>query len=482
MKGAAVKKHFLALLLALCLLPMPALAAQDSTDNFVRLKSYTGQFSDLAADSVFYDNVSALYEYGLSVGNADGTYGLTAPLTVGQAVIFAARIRSLYRTGSPEAGPASHKAEGQPAAMPYLLYLRAEGISLDAALDIQLTAPATRAQMAHILAGILPEEALPSVHEELVTQGYATRRAITDVNEYTPYYQDILSLYRKGVCMGSDRWGSFHPDAQITRGAAAAMLTRMVDPALRVAPQWSLSDPPAPAGNTLAQLVEPGEYIASPATAEEMDSAVRYMLSSNSDQLTFSYPELTTVMARQVLNDALMTVKQYSEQSYNSASCTYNALGAMTITFSSTAVQEELSAFREATMAAALAVRQQLWEEGQLTDAMTQWEMARVYYDWICENCVYDNSAGTASLSHLPYSLFQQGIAVCDGYTGAYNLLLKLEGIQCTSVFNDSHIWTSAVLDGTEYHIDTTWGDGEQGINYAFFAMTPTQSRLYHAW
>ena len=213
-----------------------------------------------------------------------------------------------------------------------------------------------------------------------------------------------------------------------------------------------------------------------------MDSAVRYMLSSNSNQLTLSYPDLTAVTARRILNDALTTVKQYSEQSYNSASCTYNTLGTMAITFSSTAVQEDLPAFREATMDAALAVRQQLWEEGQLTDSMTQWEMARVYYGWICENCVYDNNAGANSLSHLPYSLFLQGIAVCDGYTGAYNLLLKLEGIQCTSVFNDSHIWTSAVLDGTEYHIDTTWGDGEQGVNYAYFAMTPAQSRLYHAW
>ena len=477
-----MKKRLFALLLALCLLPMPALAAQDSTDNFVRRKTYAGQFSDLAADSTFYANVSALYEYGLSVGNADGTYGLNAPLTVGQAVIFAARIRSLYRTGSPEAGPASHNADGQPTAMPYLLYLRAEGIALDTALDSQLTTPATRAQMAHILAGILPEEALPSVHDELVTQGYATRRAITDVNEYTPYYQDILSLYRKGVCMGSDRQGSFRPEARITRGAAAAMLTRMVDPSLRVSPQWSLSDPPAPAGSTLAQLVEPGVRFTAPATAEEMDSAVRYMLSSNSNQLTLSYPDLTAVTARRILNDALTTVKQYSEQSYNSASCTYNTLGTMAITFSSTAVQEDLPAFREATMDAALAVRQQLWEEGQLTDSMTQWEMARVYYGWICENCVYDNNAGANSLSHLPYSLFQQGIAVCDGYTGAYNLLLKLEGIQCTSVFNDSHIWTSAVLDGTEYHIDTTWGDGEQGVNYAYFAMTPAQSRLYHAW
>ena len=69
-----MKKRLLALALALCLLPMPVLAARDSTGNFVRLKSYTGQFSDLAAESTFYANVSALYEYGLSVGNADGTY------------------------------------------------------------------------------------------------------------------------------------------------------------------------------------------------------------------------------------------------------------------------------------------------------------------------------------------------------------------------------------------------------------------------
>ena len=181
-----MKKRLLALALALCLLPMPVLAARDGTDNFVRRKTYTGQFSDLAADSAFYANVSALYEYGLSVGNADGTYGLTAPLTVGQALIFAARIRSLYRTGDAEKGPASYRAEGQPAAMPYLLYLRADGISLDQALDSQLTAPATRAQMAHILADILPEAALPSVHDGLVIQGHATRRAITDVDEYTP--------------------------------------------------------------------------------------------------------------------------------------------------------------------------------------------------------------------------------------------------------------------------------------------------------
>ena len=61
---------------------------------------------------------------------------------------------------------------------------------------------------------------------------------------------------------------------------------------------------------------------------------------------------------------------------------------------------------------------------------------------------------------------------MCDGYTAAYNLLLKLEGIDCTTVSRGDHIWTAAELDGTVYHIDTTWGDQTGAIAYQFFAMT----------
>ena len=86
---------FSLLLAASLLLTVPALAAPDSTENFVRSKTYEVQFSDLPADSVFYGNVAALYEYGLSVGKGDGTYGLNESMTVGQVVIFAGRIRSL---------------------------------------------------------------------------------------------------------------------------------------------------------------------------------------------------------------------------------------------------------------------------------------------------------------------------------------------------------------------------------------------------
>lgn len=66
-------------------------------------------------------------------------------------------------------------------------------------------------QMAHVLANLLPETALPPINDSLITQAYASRRRITDVTEYTPYYDDILKLYRCGISVGSDETGSFLP-------------------------------------------------------------------------------------------------------------------------------------------------------------------------------------------------------------------------------------------------------------------------------
>ena len=468
----------LALALSL-LLTAPALAAED---QIARVKTYDGQFSDLDATSVFYENVAALYEYGLSVGKADGTFGPKDSVTVGQMLIFAGRVRSLWLTGDPESGAAAWRTEGQRAWEPYLLYLQAEG-ALGTELDELCTCDAIRAQVAHVLASALPEDALPPINDDTVTQGYAARLYIPDVTEYTPYYQDILFLYRTGISQGSGADGAFLPQQPITRGALAAMLTRMVDPALRITLSWTVEpELPTAAGTTLSSLVPAGDYIAAPATAEEMDQSVRYMLSSGQNTLSLRYDSLTPVTARQAMEQALAAVKTYCEQCYNTVSCTFSPGGTLTLTFSAANTGGNLPTYREETMAAAIAVHDQLWEDGLLTADMTELEKARVYYTWVCDNCVYDYGASESSLSHIAYSLFTRGTAVCDGYTGAYNLLLKLEGIQCTALSNNEHIWTVAVLDGTQVHIDTTWADSGRTIDYSYFAMTPSQSWNQHPW
>ena len=483
-----MKKRLLALAAALVLLCSTALAAADSLDNFTRQRSYAGQFSDLSAQSTFYDNIVALYEYGLTQGKADGTYGLQDSVTVGQTVIFAGRIRSLYRTGDPESGPAAYTAAAQSLTepyrtyFPYLSYLKAEGV-LDSQLDNVLHLPATRAQVAHVLCNVLPESALPAINDTLVTHAYASRDFITDVTEYTPYFRDILQLYRCGVVVGSDATGSYRPDALITRGAVAAMLTRMVDESLRLTPDWDVPEAYSAAGTTYMDLVTPGTYLTSPLTREEMDSAIRYMLSQGANALSLRYSSMDAQQAQTIMNLALSVIKSYCEQGYNSVECTYNTAGAVTLRFFAAGADGNLETYRAQALESAIAVHDQLWESGQITSAMTQMEKAKVYYTWICDNCFYDEAAGDTSLSHIPYSLFRLGRAVCDGYTGAYNLLLLLEGISCTSQITESHIWTVATLDGVSYHIDTTWGDSSgKGPDYRYFAMSAQQSYAYHPW
>ena len=477
-----MKKRIVSLLLAVSLLIIPAHAVENSMANFTRdteNRPYTGQFSDLTADSPFYDNVSALYEYGLTVGKGDGTFGLTDSLTVSQLVIFAGRIRSLYRTGDAESGPAAHKtAEPQAVCLPYLLYLKDEGVVGDE-LDDLLFTTATRAQAAHVLANVLPPEDLPLINDAVVTEAYATRQFITDVDEYTPYQQDILRLYRAGIAIGSDATGSFLPNAPISRGALAALLTRVADPALRI--PLNLQYPvPDVSAVTLSSIVEPGQYYATPATRAELDSAVRYMLYLGQDALRLRYPDLTDGEGRQLLTALLETVKVYCEQGYNTARATVTEKDVAVIFSASGATQAEVARYRAETLAAAKAVHDALWGQGFLHSGMTEQEKALIYFIWVAENCVYDDGTQENALSHLPYGLFRNGVAVCDGYTGAYNLLLKLEGIDCRAWLQGDHIWTVATLDGTEYHIDATWGDAGERANLVYFAMTEAESLLVH--
>lgn len=487
-----LKPRLPAALLALVLaavLCAPAAAAENSAGNFVRGKTYAGEFSDVTTDSVFYGNVVALYEYGLSVGKVDGAFGLKDPMTVGQIVIFAGRIRSLYATGDAEAGAAAFRREGQAAYEPYLAYLRSAGV-LAAELDGLYKSPATRAQTAHVLAAALPGEALPPVNDELVTRAYASRQFITDVTEYTPYYNDILALYKAGVSAGSDAAGAFGPGDAVTRGAAAAMLTRMVDPSLRITPAWVVLETPAASGYSAAGvswgdlITTDAAYSPAPSTREQIASCVSDMLAQESSVLKLDYgASVTSAYAGSVMNQALAAVKYHCEQMYNSVECSYETLtGRMTLTFSAVTAGANLPAYRDYTLDAAIAVHDKLWAEGAVTANMTETEKARVYFKWICDNCVYDAAAGPDSLSHIAYSLFRSGKAVCDGYSGAYNLLLKLEGIECHALSNPDHIWTVATLDGTSCHIDVTWGDGANGVDYRYFAMTEGQSRGFHPW
>ena len=474
-----MKRAILTLALTAVLLAGSLPLAYAADTGFTAARTYTGQFSDLHESAWYYENAVALYELGLINGQGDGSlFAPDSEMTIAEAVTMAARLRSLYEHGDSESGPGQHS--GREWYSPYAAYLRELKV-IDQEFEGQYQQAATRAQMAHILANALPEEQFEPVNEDVVAAGYANRNYIKDVSDSTPYQQDILALYNWGILSGVDAAGSFLPDAHITRCQVAAMAARLVDSSLRVRLDWGQAY--SRAGTTMMDLVESdGTFYEAPApdSYAEIDADVRYMLSRGERSVQLKYPAdtLTSASANQLLQSFLNTVRGYVEQTYNAVKCVYSIKsGTVTFSFSSSLYGDnELERYREETMARAIAVHDQMWAEGKITADMSQRDKARVYFTWVCDNCEYDFSSTDASMSHTGYSVFADGKAVCDGYTAAYNLLLKLEGITCTTVSRGDHIWTAAELDGSEFHIDTTWGDQSSAVAYQFFAMTAEEA------
>ncbi|MBO4915521.1 MAG: S-layer homology domain-containing protein [Oscillospiraceae bacterium] len=487
-------RRITSVLLALALMLPPAIhsaRAADDGELFTKVRSYTEQFADVEEDSWYYDYVVLGYEYGLFDGRGSG-FAPDAEITLAELVTLSARLRAAYdRDIIPAAAGRWY--------MPYVNYLNSKA-ALEPSLD-GFDRNASRAQLAAVFAASLPETCYDGRNTGLVEAAYASGLFITDVGENTPYAAQILKLYDWGLLGGVDRSGSYLPDKTTTRAETAAIVMRIVLPALRLTLDWSVPAAP-PAADSLAALeTDPGAANTAPAFDDKasIDALVRSMLSRGEYTIELSYPSPITKSEASALALAFSGgVKRYCEQMYNSVECQYYLNNGRVILFfyasccmpqgtsddpqaRENAVQT-LAEYRDAAFARALEIREELWSSGALNAGMSQREIARVYYKWLCDHCVYDKVGAQSndSISHIAYSALINGSAVCDGYTGAYNLFLRLEGIDCHAVTNNTHIWTVAILDGVEYHIDVTWGDQNSYIEWDYFAMDAARSESIH--
>lgn len=214
-----MKKRICSLLLSVALLFGMLPAALAGYENFTIQATYTpGQFTDVADDAWYAENVRASYEYGLINGQSDTRFAPDSELTVAEAIKLAVCLHSIYHTGSADF------TESQPWYQTYVDYALENRILTAARSDY--TQPASRAVFASVLAAALPEEALAEMNT--VADG-----AIPDVATSASYADAVYLLYRAGVLTGSDSAGSFRPTSTIRRSEAAAIVTRMADPSLR---------------------------------------------------------------------------------------------------------------------------------------------------------------------------------------------------------------------------------------------------------
>ena len=476
-----MKRRLRASLLALLVLFSVSISAQASA-LFPPTQNYENQFVDITENDWFYQNVAALYNLGLTNGKNDTShFDPFSEITIAEVITMAARLRSLYDLGESEFGASFFRRDDQIWYEPYYEYLRYIGI-IGTEFDEQPNTPATRAQVAHLIANVLPAELFESINDDAVTVGYATGQYIRDVDDYTPYQQDIITLYRWGIVNGIDYIGSFAPNATILRSEAAAMFTRLVDSDLRITLPWQIREDEEV--HSLGDLLKGNNafFIApKPEDTNAIDADIRYMLARNERTIELDYgtPQ-SQQQARAIMNAFLSVMRAYPEQGYNKISISANSTnGKITVRFSSTLYADDMIEFyRDKMLSKAQTVREQLYATGKISSTMSEYEKAKVYFDWLCENCEYDFTCSDTGIGHSAYGVFQNKLAVCDGYTAAYNLLLKLEGIECTATDRKDadHMWTIAVLDGTRYHIDVTWGDQTGTVAEQYFAMTEEES------
>lgn len=118
---------------------------------------------------------------------------------------------------------------------------------------------------------------------------------------------------------------------------------------------------------------------------------------------------------------------------------------------------------------------------------MTDLEKTRAIYDWLVTNVNYDHLSANTSASNPNWKwenydswyaegVFNNGLAVCDGYAKAFIILAKLENIPAIRVTGNSHAWNKVYINGAWYGLDTTHGDlgvnNTEVVSYTNFLFT----------
>ena len=175
-------------------------------------------FSDVTADAWYFDYVETAVEQGILNGKGGGLFAPNDNITVAEVIKIAACAHANL-TGATIADGGENWYDK------YVDYAKTSGI-IENGVDFNYTDPATRAEIAYLFAHA-------DVDKQFINPDVPLTD-IPDVDESTPYYNEILSMYRLGAAVGSDEMLTFHPYDNVKRSEAAAMVVRIMNPEYRV--------------------------------------------------------------------------------------------------------------------------------------------------------------------------------------------------------------------------------------------------------
>lgn len=211
----------------------------DQSGNFTPAP-LNDRFSDVLAGSWYDKGVTTCAERGVMVGTGEGLFSPAAGLTDPECLTMALRLYDLQRGGDGMLEKAPEDAEGLPEVGKWYrdAVYTAQQWGLDSAdgFDVLVnrstslsgsgsTSRDTFAQALAVAAGTL-EKKYDVPH-------------IPDLSQRNKQNEGIYSLYEAGILNGTDSFGTFQADKELTRAECAVMVARVLDSAQR------LTTPPA---------------------------------------------------------------------------------------------------------------------------------------------------------------------------------------------------------------------------------------------
>lgn len=122
---------------------------------------------------------------------------------------------------------------------------------------------------------------------------------------------------------------------------------------------------------------------------------------------------------------------------------------------------------------------------------MTAIEKIKAIHDDVILKTTYTAQSNVVSV-HSPYAITQYGIGVCQAYALLTYRMLTAAGFETRYVTGEAggvgHAWNLVKVDGTWYHLDTTWDDpvfqfgehDEDYIGYDYFLISDAQILKNH--
>ena len=506
MKSGIFMKRTHRILAAICIvfitltaLTFNVYGAEPSMANFDKAQSYKpGQFPDISENEWFGFNkqrvVCKAYELGLMQGNGS-KFDPNAGVTLAEAITMAARVSNIYSGGD----WVFHQSS--PWYYSYLEYaVHKEIVEFKTFED--LTKPATRAEVAYIFARALPEGEFTAIN---------TIEALPDVNSATPYYSEILMLYRSGILTGNDAYGTFGPEDSITRAQAAAIITRIALPSERI--EFTV----------IPEKKEEPSKTEDPASEEPVSSTpvwskvyTQWMKVETRDELykliDAAYMNLVPQFEVMLENDVFDAYEdnrdffaQHSE--YGNTNSNYN-YKTKQFTFKA---EYPLFHRMQGLIFNRKAVEQYATDEVRdydtqmsailakiITPGMTDRQKVKAVHDYMVVNYKYDvdfESGLYGKDTYAFYGLLKNDTGVCQAYAELFYLFMGYLDIECyylggwakgSSGKNEPHAWNVVYIDDGYYHVDVTFDDpvpdAGSKISYKYFLLTTKEIAKDHSW